>query len=369
MKKKLLAAALLLALLSVCACASQESKLEDENLKIARSYRTMFRAAEKGEEMNVHLSDETVDAIVGTLVGSGYAAADMTGQNVVGNAQLITGFAASDAAGAQSQVSLFFVCPDGGFFRYDLSTGAGGRQCTLSRVYWNGSTPEQTYVRSFAVAGFELTDGGYFIFDTPEEYVFVRVETPDAELESLCEKYVSPLGYGGMNLFTTDWGRGSFDHVDLNALFYRLWQRDNTASFSTAFETSADGMTAYVPAQEFESAITASVDISVQQLRLAAGYLQEKQAYPVHVVSETDELFFETDYTPQVRAAAENADGSLTITVSAMSAALGTDCAFTHELTVLPQNDGFVYVGNRVLHTEGEVIPEYVNLLELTGAA
>ncbi len=50
----------LLALCFSCACGSKMDKLEKENIAIARSYRTLYRAAEKGETINVHLDDEAV---------------------------------------------------------------------------------------------------------------------------------------------------------------------------------------------------------------------------------------------------------------------------------------------------------------------
>ena len=36
----------------------------------------------------------------------------------------------------------------------------------------------------------------------------------------------------------------------------------------------------------------------------------------------------------------------------------------------MPQSGGgFRYVSNRIIHTEGETLPEYIDMLELTGAA
>ena len=55
-----------------------------------------------------------------------------------------------------------------------------------------------------------------------------------------------------------------------------------------------------------------------------------------------------------------NSDGSLTMKVDAVYPAYGTDCAFTHELTVMETEDGFKYLSNYVYESENNIIPELV---------
>lgn len=53
---------------------------------------------------------------------------------------------------------------------------------------------------------------------------------------------------------------------------------------------------------------------------------------------------------PEVVDWRENPDGSLTLTVEALDVEQGTDCAFRHEVTVLPQTaEAWYYLGNQML--------------------
>ena len=352
----------LLAAFFLCACGSGADKLEKENIEIARSYRTMYRAAEKGEAMNVGLSDDTVGAIVASLAESGYAVTDSSSVSGIRGSEQIKSF----CSGETESVPLFIVCPDGGFIRYDLDRSGF---CTVSRIYWNASKPEQTYAENFTVSDFELTDGGYFTFDAPGERVFLRMEPQDEYLASLCRTYISPIGYTGTNLFSTDWSKDDLSRPDLNALFGTLWL-SMEQNGPGAFEADDSGMTAYVSAEVFESTLMQHLAVSGQAIRENARYDEEKNAYPVHFLSESDYLLFGISPFAEVRNAVENADGSLTLEVHAVSPELGTDSAFIHETTVMPQSGGgFRYVSNRIIHMEGETLPEYIDMLELTGAA
>lgn len=353
----------LLAVFFLCACGSGADKLEKENIEIARSYRTMYRAAEKGETMNVNLGNETIEAITASLAGNGYAVTDSSAMSGIRGSVQIESF----CSGETESVSLFIVCPDGGFIRYDLNRSGA---CTVSRIYWNASKPEQTYFEDFTVPDFELTDGGYFTFDAPGERVFLRMEPQDGYLASLCEEYISPVGYTNMNLFTTDWSAEDLSCPDLNALFSALWLTENPGGLASDFELGVGGTTAYVPQDIFERVLTDCLAVSADAIRANARFDEGKNAYPVHILSDSDCLLFGAFPFAEVRSVSENPDGSLTLEVHAVSPELGTDSTFIHETTVMPQpGGGFRYVSNRVVHTEGENIPEYIDMLELTGAA
>ena len=64
--------------------------------------------------------------------------------------------------------------------------------------------------------------------------------------------------------------------------------------------------------------------------------------------------------SPEVTDYWYNSDGSLTLKVDAVYPAYGTDCAFTHELTVMETEDGFKYLSNYVYNSENNIFPEMV---------
>ncbi len=152
MRIKLLAVCLLCACF-LCACGTDP--LERENIEIARSYRSLYRAAEKGDAMTVHLEQEAIDAIVDSLSEDGLVSASTLPTAGIRLAGQVERF----CDGELDSLKLFVVCPDGGFIRYDLVSSG---MCTVSRVYWDGSKPVQSYAEDFTAPDFTLTDGGVF---------------------------------------------------------------------------------------------------------------------------------------------------------------------------------------------------------------
>lgn len=351
----------LLCVFAMCACGSGADKLEKENIEIARSYRSLYRSSEKDGTISLSLDGEAVAAIVASLAGDGHAVTDSSGENGISGSGQVVDF----CAGRTEALALFIVCPDGGFLRYDLRRNA---ESTVSRLSWNGSTPVHTYSESFAPDDCALTDGGYFTFSAPGGRVFLRVEPRDEALYSLCEQYILPIGYGGTNLFTADWSSREFDALDLNALFGAFWSLDNALGPEYSFEN--DGITAFVPAETFESILSRRLGADAGEIRALARFDAEKGAYPVHITTESDSLLLGSLPSPEVRRADENADGSITLEVHAVSAIDGRDSVFVHEVTVEPLPDGgWQYISNRIIHTNDESIPEHIDMLELTGAA
>ena len=70
-------------------------------------------------------------------------------------------------------------------------------------------------------------------------------------------------------------------------------------------------------------------------------------------------------FEPEVTAYTKNADGTITLTVEALSTDLKMDCLFAHEVTVRPLENGrFQYVGNRVTYQTEYGLPYAVPRLE-----
>ena len=61
---------------------------------------------------------------------------------------------------------------------------------------------------------------------------------------------------------------------------------------------------------------------------------------------------------PEITDAIKNKDGSITLKVNVMCLDNKTDCLFTHEVTVMPSdNGGFKYLGNKITYKSQIELP------------
>ena len=107
-----------------------------------------------------------------------------------------------------------------------------------------------------------------------------------------------------------------------------------------------------IPAEEFEAVVLPYYNIDLNTFRELSQYNSDGNYYPWRPL-ETNDFAFIWYYNiePQVTAYRKNADGTLTLTVEALSSDLKTDCLFAHEVTVRPlENGAFQYAGNRVTY-------------------
>ncbi len=86
-------------------------------------------------------------------------------------------------------------------------------------------------------------------------------------------------------------------------------------------------------------------------------YEPEKDIYPWQDINCSNIAYFPT-VIPEITEAVENEDGSLTLKVTVMCLDKQTDCLFTHEVTVMPSDDGdFIYLGNKITYKGEQELP------------
>lgn len=230
-------------------------------------------------------------------------------------------------------------------------------------VYSMVCNPDGSDNESYAahkIYGWTLTERDNFFYrinpeDDPhyQNYALIRLQKPDETLWGLYDKYILAGGYTGTNIFLTDWTENTFTPLCFNDVWMYLY-RYQTGNRFTPDESryDAERRCYWIPTEEFEKVLLPFFRLDTAQLRAAAGYDEEKSAYPWREIESNDYVIYLSYYRiePEVTAFTDNADGTISLTVEALCTDLGMDCLFSHEVTVRPLGENvFQFVSNRVL--------------------
>lgn len=310
-----------------------------------------------------------VQKIVHELGSHGYTALDSENQVDMTNPQQLKTFIAALENTETAKATVLIASAYGRFTAYHLHTESG--KIEVSKVYYQYDN-ERFQIRSsvsYLVDSWQYTDEGYFIFTgscpSAESYVLTmsdeaeiaawRVAPLDSQCRAFTRQYLLPVGYGKNNLFLVDWSTPDYGDVD----FYDIFDKCYPAVFQQSVPYIMDenpniGAVYQIPEKEFEDVVTLHLSIDTAVLRAKTKYLEEAGAYEYRPRG-----FYELEHTnlpyPEVVDYKENADGTITLTVNAVYPSLETSRAFTHELVILPKEQGaFEYVSNTVFLTKND---------------
>lgn len=308
-----------------------------------------------------------VQKIVQELGKRGCTALDSENQVDMANPQQLEAFLAALKNAETAEATVLIASAYGRFTAYHLHTESGNIE--VSKVYYqyNNECFQIKSSLSYLVDSWQYTDDGYFFFtgssSSAESYVLTMSDEPEITawrvkpLDSQCRlytrQYLLPVGYEKNNLFLVDWRSRDYDNVD----FYDIFDKFYPAVFQQTVPYVMDenpniGAVYQIPEKEFEAVVTLHFSIDNATLRTKTKHLKEAEAYEYHPRG-----FYELEHTnlpyPEVVNYKENADGTITLTVNAVYPGLETSRAYTHELVILPKEQGaFEYVSNTVLTTE-----------------
>lgn len=338
----------------------QEHHADAEN--IAVFYREIF--AEMTEADTV--SDlQVMQKIIGRLGGNGYAAVDSENQIDMTNAEQVLAFCGAVDAGEKAELTIVEVMNADGFRKYDFQTENG--RVDIVRGYYrldrNGNLVSEDIV-SYPADLWQYTEEGYLVFagsyyaddyyiisltDEPE-YAALRVAPLDAECRDLYRKYIQPVGYEDNNLFLVNWTEADFAGLDFYDLFDKFYPMIYHKPVPyTASENPGVGFVYKTAESEFEDVLRTYLNVTPDTLRAKTTYFADNKSYEYKPRG-----FYEIGCTnrpyPEVTGYAENADGTITLTVNAVFPYEGTSKAFTHEVVIRPLvNGGFHYVSNQII--------------------
>lgn len=355
----------------------EKSAVREELLAVAEGCRDIYEQADKGAAINVVLDNATVRALVTRIGELGYSAVDYLGTMNMVCPDPIVYFGSTIPTGADTGVSYYTVYTDGQISVYHLArTNGVWYLVAMSAVWDENCNPTVLTEGRYAIGDVSFSDKGWLIYNrntdsfdnnqraNTNSYVFVRVLPYDDNKRALCEKYVEPIGYFENNLFTTTWNETNLGVVDFNSLYSALFgMYHGTASLTAAnsgsyFGTVGSTRLCLVPTASFESVVQYYFNIDAAVLKNISDYSSRLGGY--FFLPYSEDAYNTVPRTPQPEVVEYwyNSDGSITMRVDAVNRWYGTDKAFSHELTVRPDDTGgWKYVSNTLIADENSIIP------------
>lgn len=348
----------------VSASDPMQTQILEKCKEIVSLYYELYNHAEKIEPQsrwdNLTLSQDSIDAIENLLINAGY---DVMDTNERYPSYLTTAdkfYAFWDAVKRQEPAEqevifirnsgdlsyLLFTYDDVGAFFYCMSYCISGQSDPCYEIH--------------QIQDWELTDRGNFFYRIRPaddkhypDFSLIRTAAPDPALCDFNLRCVLPIGYVGTNIFLRDWNEKNWNELSFNDLWEYLYFARCGTQYLPDYSTYLPERGCYkVPASEFERIIMPYFQIDIEDFRTLAQYNAEGDYYPWRPL-ETNDVVFLWYYSclPEVTAYKNNPDGTITLTVEALSDDLKMDCIFAHEVTIRPLENGeFQYVGNKVTY-------------------
>ena len=207
---------------------------DSDGESIAELYRDIY---EQAVEMGTVGELEVTRRIVERIGEYGYAVVDEENQiDMVGSEQVLR-FCRSVEEAQDDKLTIIVVTSSGGFIKYDLHTAEGAVNVTRGYYQYSNGILKNLSTVSYPAESWEYTEEGYLLFegsyfsesyyvlslsDEPE-HTALRVEPLDETCRELNRQYLLPVGYGGNNLFLTDWSEQDFGNLDFYDLFDRFY--------------------------------------------------------------------------------------------------------------------------------------------------
>ncbi len=198
------------------------------------------------------------------------------------------------------------------------------------------------------------------------DYSYFRLKPPNKALYDLTIAYILPVGYQMVNLFLTDWQEGNWGQVSLSDTFEYLYELETGARFPWQDLIQQRPGWYEIDADLFETTILPYFALTLPELRALCRYEEASHTYPWRPVEGNDMIGLEHEVClPEVVEAAENPDGTLTLTVRVGCPDQKTDNRFTHQLTIRPSANGFQYVANQVTYVSDLGLPPSIARFDL----
>ena len=343
--------------------------------------RDTYGSIDKGTTLNVVLSQDDVAQIVYALAENGYSAIDYFGNMDMQNPQQLIDFGNAVNARQDAEAVYYVVHTDGSIHANNLAYNNGvGSVITIS-VEWSDGSPRIYSAGQFSLSEIKYTEKGWLIcnrytgsFDKDgklgtDPHTFIRLVPYDYDKRALSERYLGSSAYSENNLFTCTWSSNNFGELDFNCLYPILYGQyygteqlvSSNINALTGYATVEGTNMHIVPYEQFERVISHYFDIKTETIRAMA---DNSSSYGGYFILGAQSSFYSSTTIhlpePEITDYWYNSDGTLTLKIDAVYPWYGTDCAFTHELTVEETEDGFIYVSNYVYDSSDNIFPDNV---------
>lgn len=339
-----------------------QKRLEVRCEEIAAAYRPLYEAL---DGMTPTQSD--IDAMEELLIRKGL---DVIDTNGIYPSYLVTSdhfhsFWNAVQMQKQAEQEVIMIAASG-VLVYRLFTYDGAVGFLYSMTYPLDGERKPSY-ECHSIKDWELTEKDNFFYRVLPandkhypDFSLIRLTPPNHELYDMTLHYIFPIGYIAANVFLVDWSERNWENLSFNDQFEYLYLTRFGKQFNGDGYPMLKNQYGYaIPGEEFETVVLPYYNIDLDTFRELAQYDSDGDYYPWRPL-ETNDFAFIWYYNiePEVTAYSKNADGTLTLTVEALSTDLKTDCLFAHEVTVRPLENGeFQYVGNRVTYQTAYGLP------------
>lgn len=341
---------------------------EQELLEAAYICHDIYINSEHADTLNVVLRPDTIENMVTAVADLGNTVTDGDQIFNMQNPEPLMDFGSNI-----TDFAAWYTVHSDGHLGLSILT-----RSSITSLSANFTDSPSIYMETeFALKSVKYTEKGWLIFErdlststNPKQFnvdphTMIRVSPLSDTYRSLCEMYIAPIGYAENNLFTTNWSEDDFTQVDFSSLYAMLYGLNHDGNNLTRYTASGryeqlpDSELFLIPAEEFESTVRQFLNIPVAALRSGNDYSATLRGYYF--------LGWHTGYydvvprlpTPEVVDVRHNSNGTITLVVDALYSWYGTDCAFTHEVTIRVRDDGsFQYVSNRVISDTSTIFPE-----------
>ncbi len=329
----------------------EKKKLQTEITKLALEY-IQYTGESKIEDKK---------ELTHFLASKGYAVRVGYVKGRLENWQLIDTFCLAAQAGKAGTASIYTAYEEGSFQRIDFVAKDKKLQVTGMLVNWeNNQTPIVSEMKRYEAYSWSYTPKGWFFYkkyyprgyDGPLGGEAICVKPSPEYFRDYEAKYIEPISYDNNSLFMTDWQEGAWGSMDFNDLYEVFYEAKNKQAIKD--------ITYGIEEQNFEALIQQYLKITPQELKKVASYEEENQKYswwPRTVYEAVSPAL----YWPEITEIKENEEDTFTLVIDVIAPEYGTDCAFTHELTIRQLKDGsFQYVANKVLPSQDNIFPQYI---------
>ncbi len=341
---------------------------EDDCKKMMERIREIYIQADKGDAINVVLSDKVVSEMQNTLKKTNNPIIMTEIYANMENFERVDDFLKKCMEGVGGSAVVYEMHSGGGIGRMKfIYDGTDMYVLRVLAVWDDENEPKITYTSYTRIKEWKYTEKGWFCYElcVPEppevtEIVdgscMLRIKPMTDENREMSEKCVLGLAYQGNNLLCSNWDTENMEDLDYNGLYEYLYAMKYGEKFDS--ENYPDG----IPKKEFESLIMEYLPITGEKIQTYAVFDEQKQTYVWERLCcfNYSPTYFGTSF-PEVTHIKENEDGTVVLTVDAVcQMILCNDAVITHELTVRFSEDGsFRYLGNKILNDGVNDIPDY----------
>ena len=321
----------------------------------------IYQSAEKGSTLNVSISTETRSKMLEQITETGVPVVISNVLSNMGNYKQVEAFLNQVKQGQKASVTIYEIHSDGGIGQKEFSYDGTDMYLLYTCGVWGEES--KTITTSFSynrVENWEYTDKGWFIYElcVPEfpevteeiiGYGMLRIRPLPEEQLDFCREYLLPIGYQGNNLFVTEWEEQHMEKINYNQLFQYLYEIKCQKPFDEPLYEEG------IEKEEFEQMMEEFLPVTREIIENTAVFDETKDNYEWKRLGcmNYSPYAFATSI-PEIVTQKVNKDGTITYTIDAVCELLGTDRAFSHELTVRKLENGKVkYICNHILY-EGE---------------